>query len=122
MVFSHESSALKDLVIVHILLDLDGTLTDPQVGITKSIAFALEQMGAAVPEKNHLIECIGPPLRMSFLRLLPEPTAERVAEAIGHYRDRFSATGIFENSLYDGIQPALAQLTPARGVATFGDF
>ena len=36
---------------------------------------------------------------------------DRVAAAIGHYRDRFSATGIFENSLYDGIQPALAQLT-----------
>ncbi len=96
---------------MHILLDLDGTLTDPQIGITKSIAFALEQMRAAVPEKSQLIECIGPPLSMSFSQLLPKPTAERVAEAIAHYRTRFSATGIFENSLYEGIQPALVQLT-----------
>ncbi len=96
---------------MHILLDLDGTLTDPQIGITKSIAFALEQMRAAVPEKSQLIECIGPPLSVSFSQLLPEPTAERVAEAIAHYRTRFSAAGIFENRLYEGIRPALAQLT-----------
>lgn len=96
---------------MNILLDLDGTLTDPQVGITTSIAFALEQMGAAVPGKSQLIECIGPPLSVSFSQLLPEPTAGRVAEAIAHYRTRFSATGIFENRLYEGIQPALAQLT-----------
>ncbi len=101
----------RDTFAMHILLDLDGTLTDPQVGITKSIAFALAQMGVCIPENSRLIECIGPPLSVSFSQLLPEPTAERVAEAIAHYRTRFSATGIFENSVYEGIQPALAQLT-----------
>ena len=45
-----------------ILFDLDGTLTDPQVGITKSVQFALRHMGIEEAELTKLIHFIGPPL------------------------------------------------------------
>lgn len=95
---------------MHILLDLDGTLTDPKEGITKSIAFALSRFEIAVPDEHRLIECIGPPLSASFEQLLPEPTTERINEAIAHYRTRFTTQGIFENTVYPGIPDALENL------------
>lgn len=95
---------------MHILLDLDGTLTDPKEGITQSIAFALRKFEVAVPNERRLLECIGPPLSESFEQLLPEPTTERVEKAIAHYRTQFTRQGIFENTLYPGIPEALAKL------------
>ena len=47
----------------YILFDLDGTLTDPGIGITNSVAYALEKMGIPVPERSELYRFIGPPLR-----------------------------------------------------------
>ncbi|MEM9089933.1 MAG: HAD hydrolase-like protein [Cyanobacteria bacterium P01_F01_bin.53] len=95
---------------MHILLDLDGTLTDPKEGITKSIVFALRTLDVAVPNEHRLVACIGPPLSESFEQLLPEPTTERVEKAIAHYRTQFTRQGIFENTLYPGIPEALAKL------------
>ena len=53
-----------------IFFDLDGTLTDPMVGITGSIQYALDKLGVAVPETHELTWCIGPPLVESFERLI----------------------------------------------------
>lgn len=50
----------------YILFDLDGTLTDPGLGITNSVAYALEKMGIPVPERSQLYKFIGPPLLDSF--------------------------------------------------------
>jgi len=44
-----------------ILFDLDGTLTDPREGITRSIAYALERLGLEPPPLDHLTFAIGPP-------------------------------------------------------------
>ena len=63
-----------------IFFDLDGTLTDPKVGITGCVQYALEQMGAPVPSKDELTWCIGPPLIESFTRLVG---ADRAAECVG---------------------------------------
>lgn len=37
-----------------ILFDLDGTLTDPGEGITRSVAYALESFGIHVPDRKVL--------------------------------------------------------------------
>ncbi|CAN5394427.1 HAD family hydrolase [soil metagenome] len=94
-----------------IFLDLDGTLTDPRIGITRSIQHALTALDRPVPAEADLLWCIGPPLISSFRTLLgDEMLAKR---AVTLYRERFSDIGLYENSLYDGIHELLASLKAA---------
>ena len=91
-----------------IFFDLDGTLTDPKIGITGSIQYALGKLNMPVPTQDELTWCIGPPLRASFVALLGgEEHADRGVEL---YRERFNTIGLFENALYDDIVPVLASL------------
>ena len=89
----------------HLFFDLDGTLTDPQEGITRSIVYALDQFG--VEHRQDLSWCIGPPLRASFVQLVGE---QRADEAVGYYRERFAAVGWQENRVYSGIPQLLTAL------------
>lgn len=99
-----------------VFFDLDGTLSDPKIGITGSIQYALEKLGVAVPTKDDLTWCIGPPLRASFVALLGgEDHADRGVEL---YRERFGSIGLFENTLYDGI-PALLEALHGSGRRLF---
>jgi phosphoglycolate phosphatase len=96
-----------------VLFDLDGTLTDPREGITRSIAYALERMGREPPPLDSLTFAIGPPLRASLARLIGTDAREAVERALAHYRERFADVGLFENALYAGIGEALSQLREA---------
>lgn len=49
------------------LFDLDGTLTDPGEGITKSVQYALRSLGIEEPDLKKLERFIGPPLKDSFM-------------------------------------------------------
>jgi phosphoglycolate phosphatase len=91
-----------------LLFDLDGTLTDPSVGIMRCIAYALERMGAPVPEAAALRAWVGPPLREQFGAYLGDPA--RGEQALALYRERFGCVGLYENRLYDGISELLAAL------------
>ena len=93
--------------------DLDGTLTDPREGITKSIAHALERMGHEPPPLQQLEFAIGPPLRGTFAQLLCDDRRESVERAIDYYRERYTAVGLFENAPYPGIGDTLAGLRSA---------
>jgi phosphoglycolate phosphatase len=97
-----------------LLFDLDGTLTDPREGITRSIAHALERMGLEAPPLESLTFAIGPSLRGSFARLLACDDRARIEQAVAHYRERFAGVGLYENALYPGIVDALHALAPAR--------
>jgi phosphoglycolate phosphatase len=97
-------------VIQAILFDLDGTLSDPKVGITGSIQFALSALNYPVPERDDLLWCIGPPLHHSFAQLLQTADSALVDRAICLYRDRFSTVGLFENTLYPEIPRVLQAL------------
>ena len=101
-----------------LLFDLDGTLTDNYAGISASIAHALSRLGAPVPDEAVLRECVGPPLRESFARLLATTDDARVELAIAHYRERYASIGWRENVVYDGIEQALATLR-GRGARMF---
>jgi len=96
-----------------LLFDLDGTLTDPWIGITRSIAYALEKLGIAPPPERELIWCIGPPLKQSFEKLLGPVRASEAGRALELYRETYEITGIFENVLYPGIPELLARLKNA---------
>lgn len=90
-----------------LLFDLDGTLTDPREGIVGCIRHALQCLGCAVPPDAELDRCIGPPLRESFCRLASGALADAAVE---HYRERFRASGMFENHVYPGVPEALTAL------------
>jgi phosphoglycolate phosphatase len=96
-----------------ILFDLDGTLTDPFEGITRSIQYALEKMSARVPEADDLRWCIGPPLWDSFRVLLETEDKAEQDRAVAFYRERFTVTGLFENTLIEGIPETLEDLGTA---------
>ncbi|MBS1963832.1 MAG: HAD family hydrolase [Bdellovibrionales bacterium] len=96
-----------------LLFDLDGTLTDPWIGITRSIVYALEKLGAPAPPQRELIWCIGPPLKKSFETLLGPARAGEADRALSLYRETYEAQGIFENVLYDGIPELLAAVKNA---------
>ncbi|MCC6920450.1 MAG: HAD hydrolase-like protein [Alphaproteobacteria bacterium] len=94
-----------------ILLDLDGTLLDPQVGILGSYRHALAGIGFALDPADDLRWVIGPPLRHTFAWLLGG--AHDPEEAVRLYRERYAATGIFEATPYPGILEAVAALKDA---------
>lgn len=92
-----------------VLLDLDGTLTDPGEGILRCIRHAFTALGESCPSDAQLERHIGPPLHLGFAALLG-PDSAKVARAVALYRERFSETGIFENKVYPGIPAALKSL------------
>lgn len=93
-----------------LIFDLDGTLTDPRVGITRSFVYALERMGAPIPAQSVLESCIGPPAQVGFKTLLATEDMNLVWKAIGYYRERYGTVGIFENVPYEGIREVLERL------------
>jgi phosphoglycolate phosphatase len=97
-------------LIANVLLDLDGTLTDPALGITNCIAYALTRLDVAPPPASELHFAIGPPLRASFATLLKTSDVALIEQAMVLYRERFVDTGLFENTLYDGVPEMLATL------------
>ena len=96
----------------YLLFDLDGTLTDPMVGITSSVQYALEKFGIHVRYMKELIPFIGPPLAESFQKFYGF-SKEDAEKAIQYYREYYAPKGIFENEVYEGIPEMLAHLTEA---------
>jgi phosphoglycolate phosphatase len=93
-----------------ILFDLDGTLTDSQVGIVNSVQYALAKMDIAIADPRQLANFLGPPLHESF-REFYGFDAERTRRAVDFYRERYTRLGMFENKVYPGIAQLLAELT-----------
>lgn len=93
----------------YIFFDLDGTLTDPMVGITSSVQYALSKFGISVRYLKELIPFIGPPLAGSFQEFYGF-SEEQAKQAVEYYREYFSPKGIFENEIYPGIAQMLANL------------
>ncbi len=91
------------------LFDLDGTLTDPGEGITRSVAYALSFFGIEVKDRTALYPFIGPPLVDSFSTFYGF-SPEQARQAVERYREYFSRQGIFENELYPGIKELLEDL------------
>jgi phosphoglycolate phosphatase len=86
-----------------VFFDLDGTLTDPQKGITRCIQYALQRLGVNPPPLPQLVRYIGPPLHESLAELLGYPDEETVMDALRFYRKRFESQGIYENRLYPDV-------------------
>ena len=96
-----------------ILFDLDGTLTDPMMGITKSVQYALKKHGIIEEDLWNLTKFIGPPLMDSFQRYYGF-SEEEARQAVVDYREYFAPTGKFENVVYNGI-PEMLQALKEQG-------
>ncbi|MCM3126932.1 HAD family hydrolase [Paenibacillus provencensis] len=94
----------------NLLFDLDGTLTDPKLGITKSVQYALAKMNIVVDSLDDLDIFIGPPLRVSFKDYYQFDEA-KIEAAVDYYREYFSVTGLFENAVFPGVREILDRLS-----------
>lgn len=96
----------------YVIFDLDGTITDPEVGITTSAKFALIEMGYKAQAEQDLRWMIGPPLADTFMKITgcDKHEAQRL---IDKYRERYSVLGVHENTLYPGIRELLQTLKSA---------
>lgn len=92
-----------------ILFDLDGTLTDPGLGITNSVMYALDRFDIHESDRTKLYPFIGPPLWDSFMRFYGM-SRDQAEEAVRVYREYYGDRGLLENSVYPGIPQMLAAL------------
>ena len=93
----------------YILFDLDGTVTDPMIGITKSVRYALNKFGIEVEDLTTLCKFIGPPLKDSFMNFYNFSEGDAL-KAITYYREYFSTNGLYENTVYENFEDMLISL------------
>ena len=93
----------------YILFDLDGTITDPGIGITNSVMYALKKYNINVSDRSELYKFIGPPLSESFENYYGF-SEEQAKMAVEYYREYYRDKGIFENLLYEGFKELLKAL------------
>jgi len=92
-----------------ILFDLDGTITDPKVGITKAVQYALRSFEINIDNPDDLCKFIGPPLWNSFRDFYGFDETQ-TKKAVEKYREYYTDKGIYENILYDGMDIMLKKL------------
>ncbi|MCI9330136.1 MAG: HAD family hydrolase [Ruminococcus sp.] len=92
-----------------ILFDLDGTLTDSGLGITNSVAYSLKKFGIEIDDRTELYKFIGPPLRESFEKYYGF-SPEEAGKAVEYYREYYMDKGLFENTVYEGIEELLKEI------------
>ena len=98
-------------MIKYVLIDLDGTVTDSEEGVTKSIAYALDSFGIKVNDLKSLRKYIGPPITWSFADVGLTP--EQIGPGIQKYRERYDRVGLYEAKVYDGVPEMLKKLREA---------
>ncbi|HWL42312.1 MAG TPA: HAD hydrolase-like protein [Ilumatobacter sp.] len=95
----------------HVLLDLDGTLSDSEPGIRNSLVWAFGEEGFRIPTDEQVRSVIGPPFELGLPSIgVPDDALERVIDT---YRSRYETIGAFENTLYDGVLDMLDGLAAA---------
>jgi phosphoglycolate phosphatase len=98
-----------------VLFDLDGTLTDPKVGITRGVQVALASAGIEVEDPDTLVDYIGPPIHDALVEHHGVAAAD-IDPAVAEYRRYYREQGMFENALYDGVGALLGALAGAGAV------
>lgn len=93
-----------------VIFDLDGTLTDSAEGIVASFLHALSHIGAPVPEGDLAAQIVGPPMDDTFRAMGLDGRTE---EAIAAFRAEYGDRGWAMNTLFDGMEPLLADLRAA---------
>ncbi|MEM7015798.1 MAG: HAD-IA family hydrolase [Pseudomonadota bacterium] len=98
-----------------LILDLDGTISDPSLGITRSINYALEQHDLPTVSDALAAKAIGPPLDHSFLKFAPKSSHDTITSLVGAYRERYAEVGYAENIVYPDI-PGVLETLHSKGI------
>lgn len=93
----------------YILFDLDGTIADSGEGIINGVIYALGKYGIKETNKDILNSFIGPPLVDAFMKNYSF-TREKALEAVKFYREFYPKEGIYQNTLYSGIDNVIKTL------------
>jgi phosphoglycolate phosphatase len=93
-----------------LIFDLDGTLTDPRLGIVRSTNHALRVHGLPLISDELIVAEIGPPLDEMFRKIVPPGSAGIVDSLVSTYRERYANVGFSENAVYPEIPQAVAEL------------
>ncbi len=104
-----------------LLFDLDGTVSDPAVGITRSVIHAMQSLGYSPPSPSSIRWTVGPPLRDNFQRLVPTASRAEIEQLVAAFRARYVPIGMYENELYPDMAETLAACAAAGqtlGLAT----
>jgi phosphoglycolate phosphatase len=92
------------------IFDLDGTISDPAVGIGRSLNFALQHYGYPAIRESDVSQFIGPPLDQTFTSIVGTSSREHIGALVAKYRERYADLGYAENVIYPGIIEALRAL------------
>ncbi|BAX93277.1 HAD-IA family hydrolase [Mycobacterium shigaense] len=93
-----------------VIFDLDGTLTDSAEGIVTCFVHALAHVGAEVPDGDLAALIVGPPMDETFHSM---GLGEHADAAFAAFAAEYGSHGWSMNSLFDGIEPLLADLRAA---------
>ncbi len=96
----------------HIFFDLDGTLTDPALGITNAIIYGRKKWGLPCGPNSDYYKFIGPPMPQSYVDFWGMSPGE-AKEFLKAYREYFSTVGLFENQVFPGMPELLKKLREA---------
>ncbi|GBU20503.1 acetolactate synthase-like protein [Fibrobacteres bacterium R8-0-B4] len=94
-----------------ILFDLDGTIINSKSGIISSMKYALRENGMAAADDAAIAKTIGVPLKDMILKLQPDIDSGKVAEIIASYRKHHGEKGIYDYTLFDGMDKVLQELS-----------
>ena len=91
--------------------DLDGTITDPRLGIIGAYQALYNEWGKPVPEEKDLLWVIGPPIRDCFKTLLQTDDTDAIEKAVARYRHWYVQEGLmYRDTPYAGIEDVLKEL------------
>jgi len=93
-----------------LLFDLDGTISDPLEGISRSINYALEAFGYNSQPMSEIAKYVGPPLDDTFIEITGSTDKSEINNLIEKYRERYSDIGYSENYLYPDVKEAIHTL------------
>lgn len=94
----------------HIIFDLDGTISNPEIGILNGYKYTFPKVDLPTPTDDVLRKLIGPPLRVVFEKMYGL-SAEQAEFAIKTYRVYYNELGgAYENELYTGMKELLHAL------------
>lgn len=96
-----------------LIFDLDGTISDPFVGISRSINYALGKCGIDVVDPEDIRPWIGPPLTEIFEHFAGPLDGDRMESLVAAYRERYVEIGYAENAIYKGIPEIIRRLAGA---------
>jgi phosphoglycolate phosphatase len=98
-----------------LIFDLDGTISDPSLGIGRCLNYALQAHGFPEVSVEQVAAAIGPQLDEALCKFYPDADQATLSGLVAKYRERYAEVGYAENTIYPGVPESLKELS-ARGV------